>query len=675
MSEGLVPVSGDAGTFARSEPVRVGAEPVPRRRSRTLGGIPAMTTMPSAAETGLPKPSFWMVSLRLLRILGSVVRFYAALRVDRVLLFFREEPENRVTELDKRGARRLKNMLEKLGGTGVKVGQQMAIRLDVFPAAYCAALEELLDDADPVDALVARRIIFEELEKKRGLYEKGVLWKGMTPQEALDAVFPFIDFDHPLGNASISSVFPAILRSGKPVAVKVMRPGIRMTFALDLRVLDVLLGTAEFLTVIPVGLSVSFRTELRCIFQEELSFRHEIRYQELFRTYYRRRRRRRVSAPKVYYKYSGSRMIVSEFIQGISVRSIQKAIDEKDHDTLDLLKRFKIKPKVIAKRLLWASHYGFFECPFFHGDPHPGNILLLPHNRIYMIDFGACAVFAEKERKVFRQLHRYKLQNDVGGMVQCVIKLAEPLPPLDVHQFTKELESIWWEGFYGVESKHPEWWERTSFRLWTGLLELARKYKLPLPLTLLRMIRATLLYDTVAARLHPRINVFKEYEKYDRERNLRTRCRMLGSACRQLLTGPDPELFALASEAWDTGKLMLFRARQFLDETRPFLNFAAIADRVSFFLNYGFRLVIFMLHWALYGVLFWVIGNKINNHRTWGEALVASPHDFMTRIRQGDATAEWFVFIWGLAVIVYIFLNYRTQAPRLMEPNVDRDIT
>jgi ubiquinone biosynthesis protein len=661
---------------ARKLSNRVGAPPVPGLLPRTLGGMPT-STMPSKEEIALPAPPFSKIIFRLLQILAEALWYYARKESTRVVLYFSlDDARDRVTELDERSALRLKAMIERLGGAAIKIGQQMAMRLDVLPRAYCDALESLLDEAEAVDPVVAQRTIFEELEKKPVLYKKNILRKGMTQREALDAVFEFIDLDHPLGNASIASVFPAILRTGQPVAVKVMRPDVRMSFATDLTVLDRLLKAAEFLTVVNDGRSKSFRAELRNIFQEELSFRQEIRYQELFRTHHRRRRRLKVSAPKVYYDYSADRMIVSEFIQGISVRNIQKAIDDGDQCTLDLLKRFNIKPKKIAKRLLWASHYGFFECPFFHGDPHPGNILVLPDSRIYMIDFGACGVFAEKERKVFRQMHRYKIQNDVGGMVQCVIKLAEPLPPMDIHGFTKELEAFWWHGSYGVESKHPEWWERTSYRLWTGLLELSRKHEIPMPLSMLRMIRATLMYDTVAARLHPKINVFKEYQKYDRERNRRTRARMLRSFCRQICTGPDPELFALAHEAWDTGKLMLFRVRQFLDETRPFLNFMAIADRISHFINDVNRLFNFVIWWTLTGVLAWVVRSKMTiAGQNIGQAFVDTPQSFMTQLRNGDRTAESFVGVWILGIFIFMLLMYRRQAPRLLEANIDRDLT
>jgi ubiquinone biosynthesis protein len=216
----------------------------------------------------------------------------------------------------------------------------------------------------------------------------------------------------------------------------------------------------------------------------------------------------------------------------------------------------------------------------FHGDPHPGNVLVKPNNRIVMIDFGACGVFSERERNLMWQLNYCYSREDVGGMVNMVISIMEPVkPPVrDWDQFRKELLDIWWKGFYGIKSKHAEEWERSSFRLWLGFFHLMREHNLAVPRNMVRMIRATLLYDTVAASLDNEINVFKEFQKYSEGVAKRTRRRMEESAIRQLLMGPDDSTFLKLRQIADVGNGLLFRLQKFLDD--PEFNFANLAGKV-----------------------------------------------------------------------------------------------
>jgi len=637
--------------------------------SRGVKRMAAPAAQPGVFKPILPKPGWIAVFRRLLRISGSVFIFFALKLRDQWFLSVEGGEVERRWELERSSARRLKEILDRLGGAAVKIGQQMALRPDVLPEAYCEALKDLFDEsAEAIDPVAVKQIVGEALVAKKVLYDKGILQHSWSPEKALRAVFPFFDEKNPIGKASIACVYPGILFTGQKVVVKVMRPGIKKTIALDLAVLRRLLKTLEFLTLIKPGLSKTFRTEIQLMLEEELNFRKEIRYQEIFRIYHPKKNRFRVSAPKVYYDYSDERVIVSEFVQGISVKDIQRAIDERNQEALQLLDQFNIDRKVIAKRLVRASHYGFFECPFFHGDPHPGNILIRPNNRIYLLDFGACGVFAEKERKVLRQMHQFKSQEDIGGMVQCVVKLAEPLPPIDVFEFTKKLEDEWWHGSYGIESKHADWWERTSLRLWVALTRTAREFQMPLPLNMLRMIRATLLYDTVAGQLYPKINVFKEYAKYNEKYAAGVQREMMRSFCRQVLTGPDPKTFVRVQQAIDTGNVLLFRLRRFLDE--PFPNFAALIGKFSDFVRHLFKFafIAFNLTCLAAGALLFLFIHR-NPGKPWSDA----PGYFLcTWPNEKDMSlGKWIVIVWLILLILYFYRFYRQQKFRLMERDID----
>ena len=453
-------------------------------------------------------------------------------------------------------------LLQRLGGVMIKVGQQLAQRVDLLPPAYCDQLKEMVDD---IDKRIDDADVVDTIERQT--------------KKPLCQTFREFDFD-PVGKASVACVYQASLHTGERVAVKVRRPHIKKQFAADLDALAFILRAAEFLTILRPRLTENFRIELRDSLLEELDFRIEARYQELFRRYHARRKKLNVTAPKVFYKVSGEEVLVSEFVDGRKVLDIILAIRYGKEEYLAELCRAGIDPKIVAKRLVRSRYYSFHECPLFHGDPHPGNILVQPDNRIVMIDFGACGVFSERDRNLMWQLNYYYSREDVGGMVNMVISIMEPVQPRvrDWDQFRKELLDVWWKGFYGIKSKHSEQWERTSFRLWLGFFQLIRKHEIAVPRNMVRMIRATLLYDTVAAGLYSEINVFKEFQKYSQGVARRTRCEIEESAIRQFLTGPDDSTFLKLRQIAEVGNRLLYRLQKFLDD--PEFSFAELTGKV-----------------------------------------------------------------------------------------------
>ena len=503
------------------------------------------------------------VAFRLVELVAAVLYLAVTAFFD-WLTFFRYRPdedsplESREAFLLRRRAVRLRRTLERLGGTFIKVGQQMSIRTDVFDPIYCEELENLQDNAASIPDSYVRKVV-----------------RLQTGGE-VEATFASFDFAA-WGKASIACVYKAQLPGGEVVAVKIRRPHIDRHFKTDLAALSWVLRTAEFVTILRPRVSETFRNELEEMLAEELDFHLEVRYQELFRRYYKKRKKLKITAPKLYFHLCGRDMIVSEFVTGIWMKEMMARLGSNDPRYLDELRAQDIDPRRIAKRLVRGSHYGFFECPFFHGDPHPGNICIKPGNRIVLVDFGACGVFAARERQQLAQMHYFQAQEDVGGMVQCVINLMEPLPPIDIDDLRRRLENEWWKGFYGIKSKHSEWKERTSFRLWTALFSEVRRFHIPLPLNVLRMIRATLLYDSVAARIYPRIDVFKEYRKYHEEYARRVQRKMQCSILRQLWFGPDPENYVRLQRFLDVSNLLVRQLQILLHKPAP--DFVALVSK------------------------------------------------------------------------------------------------
>jgi ubiquinone biosynthesis protein len=585
-----------------------------------------------ASDDDPVRPGWLRVVFRLVELVGVLLYLGVASLFD-WLVYGRGRRQSsdpsRELLLIARRAVRLRLVLQHLGGTFVKVGQQMAIRTDVFHRIYCEELKRLLDNGEPIPISYVREV----LERQAG--------------KPLAATFADFD-DEPVGKASIACVYKARLLTGEVVAVKIRRPNIKRHFLTDLAALGCVLRTAEFLTILRPRMSVTFRAELELMLMEEVDFHLEMRYQELFRTYFKKRKKLNTTAPKVYFDLCGPEVLVSEFVTGVWMKDLMEGVESGDPCYIEELRAQDIDPKKVAKQLVRASHYGFFECPFFHGDPHPGNILVQPGNRVVMVDFGACGVFAERERIQLAQMHYYQSQEDVGGMVQCVIQLMEPLPPIDIDELRRRLEDKWWKGFYGIKSRHAGWQERTSFKLWTALFQEVRRFHIPLPLNVLRMIRATLLYDSVAARIYPRIDVFKEYRKYFDGYARHVQRQMQQSFLRQLLCGPDAANYVRLKRFIDVGDLLLKRIQIFL--RKPVPDFAALVSK-------GYDVFMTAVKWATLSSALTVaaigveVGRALLNQITVGQVA----NDF----RHGKVNPTLF-FVW-LVLMILVAAKYIHQ--------------
>lgn len=562
----------------------------------------------------------WLLAVgRFFLLVVSIVTFALSMIVDRIFVW------NRLKRQKKQAKRLFFIIADVMRGAMIKVGQQLSLRYDLLPHVYCEELSYLLDDVPPFKIKKATRIIEKQLGKKI--------------EEVFDEELSII------GSASIACVYRSRLLDGSPVAIKVRRPGIVLQFVADLKAMDWFLRFMEFLNVITYGNTRNLREELHDILMEELNFHSEIRYQELFKKYFDENKELQVSAPAVYYEYSGKEVIVSEFINGISVNDVLRAIEQGDESQLHRIEEFGVNPEVVAKRLVKASFYGLFECPFFHGDPHPANIFIQKKNKIIMVDFGACGTFSNKERTSMHEMHYYYAKNDVGGMVRALVSLMEPLPPMDVDGFMKELENKWWIEYYGIKSDHPQWWERTSMGLWLSLLTLGRKHKIPLPSRMLRMVRATLLYDTVAARLYRKIDVFHEYRKYYKEKSNEAKWDLKIKTFQQMVLGPDDEQYMRVSRLISLGEAAVFKLEKLI--SRPIPNFGKVTKKVYEAIRIGVR---WFFNLTLLSVVTFALARYVgegNEDFVWYD-----PRSYF----EGEyGLLEFLITAWLIIVFVYTF--------------------
>jgi ubiquinone biosynthesis protein len=459
-----------------------------------------------------------------------------------------------------RRAVRLRLGLEKIGGTFVKFGQQVAMRIDLVPWEYCVELSKMLDKMPPFSRDEALAII----ERNTG--------------KAWPEIFSVFD-PEPIGAASIACVYQAVLKDGSRVAVKLRRPGIGELFMADFRVLDWILDLVEFLTIVRPGFTRNLRREFQETLLEELDFTKEARFQEIFRYNAKKKSGKKFfNAPKVHFELSSEEMLVQEYVSGMWLWEVIATVEQQDPDGLAMMRRLNIDPSLVAKRILWTAFWSMDENLFFHADPHPANIVIGRDSKLTFIDFGSCGSFNDEQRAILERVVLSMQQGDAEGMAQATLKLLEPFPPIDVPALMKEAEAEFMRVIYTfrTKAKYTEWWERTSARQWLALVKVARQFNLPVNLHTLRMIRATLLYDTLVLRLDRTIDRYEEYGVFMEHRAGLAKKRLQ----KQWQQNVEDGFFMRVKELGETGEALMTRAQHFLSS--PLLNFGSVIDKWIF---------------------------------------------------------------------------------------------
>ena len=458
-----------------------------------------------------------------------------------------------------RRAVRFRQALERAGGTFVKVGQQLAMRVDLLPWAYCVELSKMLDRMAPFPVEQALQAVEHTLKRP---------WQEV-----------FVAFDPtPIGSASLACVYQAILKDGAKVVVKVRRPGVRELFMADLQVLDWMTGLAEFLTVIRPGFTQKLRVELRDVLMEELDFRREARFQDIFRRNTKKAGWRFFTAPKVYFEYSGDEVLVQEFVSGLWLWEVINIVEGKHPGGRALLRELNIDPQVVARRILRVTFWSYDENVFFHVDPHPANILVRPNNELTFVDFGSCGSFNNQQRVAFEQMVLSMKNQDVDAMTRAILNLMGPFQPVDLPVLIKYAreENLRVLHTFNTPAEYTQYWERTSARQWFVLIRTSQKFNLPMNLHMLRMIRSTLLYDSIVLRLDNRIDRYDEYVKF-----MKFRAQFVKRRWRQRLRdNAGDNVFLNVEEAGSAFNDILIRVQTLL--SRPIVDLGSTVNKWVF---------------------------------------------------------------------------------------------
>ncbi len=398
----------------------------------------------------------------------------------------------------KRRAVRLRLLLEGLGTTAIKIGQLLTTNAYSMPVEYADELEKLFDSVPAMPPEQAIALI----EKAQG-----------RPLREM-----FARFDPtPIAGGAVACVYQGVLLTGEHVAVKVRRPGIERSFRTDFVVLRLLHSAGEFLGIAQSAQTGAILAECQRMLSDEMDLRLEARQIEVYRNA-TKDRIDFITAPRVFHTFTCPQMLVTEYVEGVTVRELLNALKKNNAAHLAQLTQLGYDFRRISKRLLHLFYWQTFEAMVFHADLSPANIIVTPDLRLTLVDFGCCGTIPPKYRRNIYGFMKSVEAGDLAGAVRNVIGLSEPLPPIDVQKFTFDMTGIMRDYLVNVRSEHVPWQEKCNLSGFRQAMLLGRRYGVPVRPELLRYFRSVRHLDYMVYRLNPKIDLAKQFRKYFQKR-------------------------------------------------------------------------------------------------------------------------------------------------------------
>ncbi len=373
-------------------------------------------------------------------------------------------------------AERVRMAVEELGPTFIKLGQILSTRPDLVPLEYAQELSNLQDHVPPFSYEEVRDIIDKEL--------------GGTP-EALFAQFEA----EPLAAASIGQVHRARLLDGEEVVVKVQRPGIRKIVEVDLEILLHLASLMEkHVQEMEVQRPTRIVEEFARSLEKEIDYTIEAYHTERFARQFLGEST--IYVPAVYRDLNSTRVLTTEYVAGIKVSNV------------DALKRKGCDLPLLARNGADLVMKQIFVHGYFHADPHPGNIFILPNNVICFLDFGMMGRIHNEEREDFTDFVTSMTTRNERKIMESVLKLTNYDQEPNREELERDLMDLMEEQVYGREGKLE------MGKLFQRLIETVSSHGLSIKPDLYLMMKALGTIEGIAKMLDPGFNILKQAEPF-----------------------------------------------------------------------------------------------------------------------------------------------------------------
>ena len=408
---------------------------------------------------------------RLLKEIRAVMKKYG---FDKILgqtaksKIIKKDDDDQNLILDDEIPLKLRLMLQELGTTFIKLGQLLSTRPDVVGEKIANELANLQDDNPAITYDAVKAIVERELNGKiEDLFE---------------------DFKHEeLATASIGQVHEAKLITGERVAVKIQKEGITDKIDLDIRIMKYVANRADKLN------SDLRKINLPGIMEEfDRSIHKEIDYNNEFMNMQRIEMNfidnPDVHIPATYGKYCTSKVLTMEFIDGTKLNDVYASTGD------------EFDKKLLAKTVLDSYLQQLFIDGFFHGDPHPGNMMILEDNVVCYLDLGMMGFFDEKFKRDLSEVMLLFVDQDVDGLINQLMYMDILDYDIDTSSLRRDLNDLFGR-YFGVQLNRFD-------GVLEALLNLMQEYGVILPNEVVTMARGLSMIEAIAHNLDPEIDVF-----------------------------------------------------------------------------------------------------------------------------------------------------------------------
>ena len=377
----------------------------------------------------------------------------------------------------------LKDQLIKLGPTFIKIGQSMGTRADLLPLPFVVALGELQDNVPPFPNSVA----FARIEKDLGRKINEV----------------YVEFElEPVAAASLGQVYRARLFTGEEVAVKVQRPNLEAVIKGDIGILRSVAKFAERFPQLNENADWSgMLREFDVTIHEEMDYEAEGRNAERFRDSFKNWPN--IHVPKIHWNATTSKVLTMEFIHGTKVTDLVE------------LSRLGVSAEKVNRLLIKTYLKQLLEDGFFHADPHPGNLLVMPDGRLAFFDFGMVGRITPQLQAKMIDAFFHVVGKDPGGIAQDLIDL-DFLKPGTKHDVIKPVVEKMFQFHFNLKLKDVNFKELTY-----DLADVMYDYPFRLPSNFTYIMRALMTLEGIGIVTDPEFNFFETAKPFAKEFMLR----------------------------------------------------------------------------------------------------------------------------------------------------------
>lgn len=366
-----------------------------------------------------------------------------------------------------------------LGPTFIKFGQALGARADLLPHEYVVALNRLVDEVTPAPFEQIQEVLKKEL--------------GRDPHEVYAELTPT-----PIASASIGQVYAARLWTGENVVVKVVRPGSRDTFEMDLEIMADIADWAHAHTALGRLYNLPILVEeFAHTVRGEFDYLREAANADAFRRNFHTDSR--VYIPKIYWDFTTRQVITLERVSGIRLLDVAS------------LRQAEIDLPEVARNLMHFALRQIFEFGLYHADPHGGNFFIQPDASLAVVDFGMVGRLTHQTKRTFLGIAMAIERTDADILVDELLAAGIYTHGIDRKSLTRDFERLF-DKYTGASLR-----TLSASEVVSEIMTIVLRHGLQLPGELVAMTRAVTISAGTGSQLYPAFNLLEFSAPYVNE--------------------------------------------------------------------------------------------------------------------------------------------------------------